>query len=155
MHYRCTMHYFSLVRKDIQYSWFFTAVICRYRSNVQNLILKYTVHYLIRTENYNCMLISCQGRVSEWIYTLYLPECQGTPCSKQVPYLKFKWRQRDSNPKPFSLWTRTSPSSHTTHGWVLVYELIGCGFESRCCHLKVMTTLNLLFSKYRAALADF
>ena len=27
-----------------------------------------------------------------------LPECQGTPCSKQVPYLKFKWQQGDSNP---------------------------------------------------------
>ena len=25
--------------------------------------------------------------------TLYsLPECQGTPCSKQAPYLEFKWR---------------------------------------------------------------
>ena len=26
--------------------------------------------------------------------TLYsLPECQGTPCLKQAPYLKFKWQQ--------------------------------------------------------------
>ena len=26
--------------------------------------------------------------------TLYsLPECQGTPCSKQVSYMKFKWQQ--------------------------------------------------------------
>ena len=32
--------------------------------------------------------------------TLYnVPECQGTPCSKQAPYLKFKWQQRDSNPQ--------------------------------------------------------
>ena len=31
--------------------------------------------------------------------TLYsFPECQGTPYSKQAPYLKFKWQQRDSNP---------------------------------------------------------
>ena len=29
-----------------------------------------------------------------------LPECQGTPCSKLAPYLKFKWQQRDSNPQP-------------------------------------------------------
>ena len=29
--------------------------------------------------------------------TLYsLPECQGTPSSKQALYLKFKWQQRDS-----------------------------------------------------------
>ena len=35
--------------------------------------------------------------------TLYsLPECQGTPCSKQAPYLKFKWQQRDSNPQSLS-----------------------------------------------------
>ena len=51
-----------------------------------------------------------------------LPECQGTPCSKHAPYLKFKWQQRDSNPK----WV---------NGWVFVYELSGFGFESRCCQL--------------------
>ena len=33
--------------------------------------------------------------------TLYsLPECQGTPSSKQAPYLKFKWQQHDSNQQP-------------------------------------------------------
>ena len=33
--------------------------------------------------------------------TLYsLPECQGTPCSKQASYMKFKWQQWDWNPKP-------------------------------------------------------
>ena len=31
-----------------------------------------------------------------------LPECQGTPCLKQAPYLKFKWTQWDSNPQPLS-----------------------------------------------------
>ena len=36
-------------------------------------------------------------------FTLYsLPECQGIPCLKQAPYLKFKWQQRDSNPQPLS-----------------------------------------------------
>ena len=30
------------------------------------------------------MFLSCHIRVSEWIHTLYLPECQGTPCSKQT-----------------------------------------------------------------------
>ena len=35
--------------------------------------------------------------------TVYsLPECQRTSCSKQAPYLKFKWQQRDSNPQPLS-----------------------------------------------------
>ena len=36
-----------------------------------------------------------------------LSECQGTPCSTQVPYLKFKWQQRDSNPQPLSVRLRT------------------------------------------------
>ena len=34
--------------------------------------------------------------------TLWLPECQGTPCSKQARNLKFKWLQLDSNPLPLS-----------------------------------------------------
>ena len=35
--------------------------------------------------------------------TLYsLPECQGPPCSKQVPYLMFKCQQRDSIQEPLS-----------------------------------------------------
>ena len=51
---------------------------------------------------FGCMLLSCHVRVLEWIYTLLLPECQGTPCSKQARYLKLKWWQRDSKPKPLS-----------------------------------------------------
>ena len=31
-----------------------------------------------------------------------LPECQGTPCSKQVSYLMFNWQQWDSNLQPLS-----------------------------------------------------
>ena len=42
-----------------------------------------------------CMLLSCHVHVPEWIYTLYLPVCQGTSCSKQAQYLKFKWQQQD------------------------------------------------------------
>ena len=51
---------------------------------------------------FDCMFLSCHVRVSEWIHTLQLPECQGTPCSKQASYLKIKWLQRDSNPQPLS-----------------------------------------------------
>ena len=50
-----------------------------------------------------CMLLPCHVRISEWIHTLYLPERQGTPCSKQARYLKLKWLQRDSNPQLISL----------------------------------------------------
>ena len=54
-----------------------------------------------------CVLLSYHVRISKGIYTLQLPECQGTPCSKQ-----FKRQQQDSNRS-------------------------GCGFEYRCCHIKV------------------
>ena len=51
---------------------------------------------------FDCMFLSCHVRISEWIHTLYLPECQGTPCSNQARNLKFKWLQLDSNPEPLS-----------------------------------------------------
>ena len=46
------------------------------------------------------VLIMSRTHFREWIYTLFLPEYQGTPCSKKAQYLKFKWLQRDSNPQP-------------------------------------------------------
>ena len=52
---------------------------------------------------YDCMLLSSQVRISEWIHTLYFPECQRTPSSKQGRYLKFKWLPRDLNPQSLSL----------------------------------------------------
>ena len=39
------------------------------------------------------------------------PDCQGHFCPKQAPYLKFKWRQWDSNPQPLSTETNTQPFS--------------------------------------------
>ena len=48
----------------------------------------------------DCMLLPCFVCISEWIYTLWLPECQWTPCLKQAWYLKSKWQQQDSNPQP-------------------------------------------------------
>ena len=47
--------------------------------------------------------------------TLYscLTECQGTSCSKQMPYLKFKWLQLDSTPQPLNLQTNTQPFNQT------------------------------------------
>ena len=47
---------------------------------------------------FDCIFLSCHVHVSEWIHTLYLPERQGMPCSKQALYMRFKWLQRDSNP---------------------------------------------------------
>ena len=44
-------------------------------------------------------VLSCHLRFSQWIHTLQLPECQVTPCSKQVRNLKFKLMQLDSSPQ--------------------------------------------------------
>ena len=79
------------------------------------------------------MFLSCHVCISEWVHTLYLPECQGTPCSKQARYLKFKWLQRDSNPQPLSSKMNTQPVWPS--GWVFVYKLSGCVFKSCCSHL--------------------
>ena len=51
---------------------------------------------------FDCILFSCHVRISEWIYTIYLPECHGTPSSKQVRFLEIKWLQLDSNLEPLS-----------------------------------------------------
>ena len=53
-----------------------------------------------------------------------LPECQGTPCSKQAPYLKFKWQQRDSNPQPLRLKTNTQIFSQTGQTIELCFEFL-------------------------------
>ena len=52
----------------------------------------------------------------------------GTPCSKQARYLKFKWQE------PLNQSSITWPV--WLNSWVYLYELKGCGFESRCCHLN-------------------
>ena len=55
--------------------------------------LKEWVSWIVSTDLYgafDCMFLSCHVRVSEWIHTLSLPACQGTSCSKEAWYLKFK-----------------------------------------------------------------
>ena len=47
---------------------------------------------------FDCIFLSCHVLISEWICTVYFPECLWTPCSKQTWYLKLKWLQRDTNP---------------------------------------------------------
>ena len=67
--------------------------------------------------------------------TLYnLPECQGTPCSKQAPYLKFKWQQRDSNQHPLSSKTNTQPFSEIGQ----MIELFSEYLSLRCIWLCVI-----------------
>ena len=77
-----------------------------------HLVRKQTLNYLAKLAKwlscvvstyvysaFDCMFLSCHARISEWIYTLYLPECQRTSCSKQAQYRKFKWLQRLSDCK--------------------------------------------------------
>ena len=80
----------------------------------------------------NCMFLSCHVRVSQWIHTLWLPECQGTPYSKQTQNLKFKWL---NGTRTHNHVVRKRTLNHLAKlakvVWVVVYELSGCGCESR------------------------
>ena len=42
-----------------------------------------------------CYDVTYEFQSESKLYSLH--ECQGTPCSKQWPYLKFKWQQQESN----------------------------------------------------------
>ena len=63
-------------------------------------------HYKFQKTLKNNNLIACYYHVMyafQSEFTIYqLSECEGTPCSKQTWYLKFKWQQRDSNPQSLS-----------------------------------------------------
>ena len=68
----------------------------------------------------------------------YLPvRCNWLNLSKQVQYLTLKWLQRDSNPQPLVHKQTLTIWPVWLNGWVFVYELSGCEFESRCTHLNV------------------
>ena len=61
------------------------------------LLLTLNIFHIFLKYFYCCIFLSCHVRVLEWIHTLQLPECQGTPCSKQAR----NWSLSDWN------WTRT------------------------------------------------
>ena len=93
------------------------------------------------------MFLSCHILVLEYIYTLQLPECQGTGCSKQTRYWKFTWftlkRVCDMIKTYCQMHHTNKYSQHSSiiwqvwlNGWVFAYELGGCGFQSRCNHLS-------------------
>ena len=85
---------------------------------------------------FDCMLLSCHVWVFQRKSTLYsLSECQGTPCSKQTPYLKFKWQQRDSNSQPISSSVRLLSS-------LTFRQTIECGFT-----LKVVRDMIITYSR--------
>ena len=77
---------------------------CNWTRTQNHLVLKRTLNHLAKLAKwlsyvlstylygaFDCMFLSCHVRVWEWIHTLQLPECQGTPCSKQARNLKVNW----------------------------------------------------------------
>ena len=132
---------------------------------------------VVRTYLYgalDCVLLSCYLRVLKWIHTLWLVEWQGTPCLKQARYMEatiecgFTLKRVRDMIITYSQMHRTDNfSQHSLiiwpvwlNGWVLAYEVIGCGFESLCNHLIILWGLRfswaiLFFSWTRAILAKF
>ena len=82
---------------------------------------------------FDYVFLSCHVPVWEWIHTLQLPECQGTPCSKQAPYLNIKWLQRDSNPQPLTSSTNIQSFGQTSQMIELFCEYLSV----RCIWLNV------------------
>ena len=95
------------------------------------------INLFIENESSDCMFSSCHVRVSEWIHTLQLPECQELLARNRRESVEcgFTWHD-----KTCSQMHRTDKySQHTSviwpvwlNGWVFVHELSGCGFESSC-----------------------
>ena len=74
-----------------------------------HLVHKWTLNHLAKLAKWLSCVVStyCMVHLTVCYHVAYkfqsestlcsLPECQGTPCSKQSPYLKFKWQQHDSS----------------------------------------------------------
>ena len=104
---------------------------------------------------FDCMLLPCHLRVFEWIHTLQLPECQGTPCCKQAQNLQFLWLQLESNPQPLSSSTNTQPFRKTdqtielcceyvTVEYILLYVLVISRTRIRVNPHSVIPWMSLL-----------
>ena len=70
---------------------------CKGTRPQNHLVRKETLNYLAKLTKWlswivstylygasDCKFLSCHVRVSEWIHTLYFPECQGTLCSTEA-----------------------------------------------------------------------
>ena len=92
-------------------------------------------NYLYGT--FDWMFLSCHVHISEWIHTLYFPECQGTLSTKQVQYLKFKWLPRDSNSKPLSSLSNTQLFGQNGQLIELLWKIFCTVLLTECsCHVK-------------------
>ena len=120
---------------------------CNWARTYNHLVLKETFNHLAKLamwlscvlstylhSAFDCMFLSCHVRVSWWIHTLYLTDCQGTPSSKQARNLKVKWLQWVSNPEPLSPLASTQPKGGT--GQML--ELCSDYLSVRCIWLYIL-----------------
>ena len=77
------------------------------------------------------MLLLCHVQTSEWSHTLVCLNVKELLAWRRRHY----WSLDDSN----WMWTHNHlVRKRTLNGWMFVYELSGCGFESCCCHLEII-----------------
>ena len=91
---------------------------CNWTRTHNHLVCKWTLNHLAKLAQwlscvvstymygaFDYLFLSCHVRVSDWMHTLWLPECLGTLCSKQARNLNFKWLSLNLNPQPLSFLT--------------------------------------------------
>ena len=93
----------------------------------------------------DCMLLSCQVRISEWIYTLYLPECQELLARNRCDI----WSLSNSNgSQTHNNLVRKRTINHLAklpvwvNGWVCVYQLSGWRLDSLLSLTKITKDLS-------------
>ena len=120
----CTVHICLKVKELLARKWpdIWSLSDCNWTRIQNHGVCKRTLNHLAKlTEGLSCLVITypyvgddcmfllCHVRSSEWIHTLYLPECQRTLARNKTQYLKFMWLQLSSNPEPFGLERNTEP----------------------------------------------
>ena len=95
---------------------------------------------------FHCMLLLFHVRISEWMHTLYLPDCQGTPCSKQAWHLNFKWLKQDLNPQPLSSKTNTQQFAQTDQRIEVCCEYLSV--QCICIYFIIMWNRHFRVNSY-------
>lgn len=75
-------------------------------------------------------------RSLEWIFTLRLPECRGTPCSKQMWYLNINETQTNNHLVYAQTFIHFSHFGQLAKWLCVLVRTSDCGFESRFGHYK-------------------
>ena len=103
----------EFVARSRRETWRWSDCNCTRTQN--HLVLQRTLNHLAKVAKwlscvlstylygaFACIMLLCHVRISEWIKTLYFPECQGTPWSNQARNLNAKWLQMHSDFAPAS-----------------------------------------------------